>query len=411
MSILLLSLLHLAHAAEDPPAIDANAFHPAISATDTLLVDDAKTGVDGVYSARAIGQYTLLPFAYENSDGSQVFLRHVLQTDFGAAYTHRGVQYGVNLPIYLFAVGDYSSGEAGTGDMAFEIKSALQDRYTDPVGFALKVRILLPTNSVTAPLGADSRTWEMSAMVDHERNNFIVMGNAGVRSVPLAVWNEGKDPAQWSDQLFLRAAAAYRIYDTMGVSLELDAIYNQGSDNTAGNPVNGFLGFWRDTHRDDITLRAGLGRGLTEAVGSSALQVVVGLAWQPSAAPDRDKDTIANINDLCPSTPEDMDGFSDGDGCPDPSTSVTFTIDSGDLDPVGPFAMSVTGDSVHLSNKGTSFTTTLHPGTYQLSILSANYEPVQREVIIDIAGATTIVTSVTPYPTPSPTSLLPREDE
>ena len=277
MSILLFSLLHLAHAAEDPPSIDANNFHPAISATDTLLVDDAKTGTDGVYSARAIGQYSLLPFSFETSDETQVFLRHVLQTDLAGAYTHRGVQYGVSIPVYLFAIGDYSSGEAGIGDTAFEIKSALQDRHTDHVGFAIKARVLLPTNSVTAPLGADSRTWEMSGLVDYQHNNLILMGNAGLRSVPLATWNEGPDSGQWSDQLFLQTAAAYRLYDTMGVSAELNATFNQGESNSAGHPVNAFLGFWKDTYRDDVTLRAGLGRGLTDAVGSPALQVVAGL--------------------------------------------------------------------------------------------------------------------------------------
>jgi len=92
-------------------------------------------------------------------------------------------------------------------------------------------------------------------------------------------------------------------------------------------------------------------------------------------------------------------------------------VDSGEFDPVGAFAMSVTGEGVHLSNQGASFTTTLHSGTYQLSILSEKYEPIQREVIVDIAGATTIVTSLTPYPTPEvlpelmPDTSLPAVDQ
>jgi len=40
----------------------------------------------------------------------------------------------------------------------------------------------------------------------------------------------------------------------------------------------------------------------------------------PPVIPDTDKDGIADENDLCPTMPEDFNGFQDSDGCPDSAT-------------------------------------------------------------------------------------------
>jgi len=38
----------------------------------------------------------------------------------------------------------------------------------------------------------------------------------------------------------------------------------------------------------------------------------------PATSNDRDGDGIPNDRDKCPDDPEDLDGFQDDDGCPDP---------------------------------------------------------------------------------------------
>ncbi len=51
---------------------------------------------------------------------------------------------------------------------------------------------------------------------------------------------------------------------------------------------------------------------------------------------DRDGDGIVDRRDRCPDLPEDIDGFRDGDGCPDPDNDGDGIPDARDLDPDRP---------------------------------------------------------------------------
>src|SRR5262249_29064428 len=54
-------------------------------------------------------------------------------------------------------------------------------------------------------------------------------------------------------------------------------------------------------------------------VRRSLCAVVVTLSCaHVSSSADRDHDGIADAVDLCPDEPEDLDGYEDSDGCPDP---------------------------------------------------------------------------------------------
>lgn len=48
---------------------------------------------------------------------------------------------------------------------------------------------------------------------------------------------------------------------------------------------------------------------------------------------DADGDGISDRNDQCPSDPEDIDGFEDGDGCPDPDNDRDGILDAADKCP------------------------------------------------------------------------------
>ena len=52
--------------------------------------------------------------------------------------------------------------------------------------------------------------------------------------------------------------------------------------------------------------------------------------------PDNDKDGVADIKDRCPLEPEDKDGFSDEDGCPDPDNDTDGLPDARDKCPIDP---------------------------------------------------------------------------
>ncbi len=71
--------------------------------------------------------------------------------------------------------------------------------------------------------------------------------------------------------------------------------------------------------------------------------MVAPAVWAPiktevvgAAGSDQDSDNIANESDLCPAAAEDLDGFEDGDGCPDPDNDQDRTADADDRCPNEP---------------------------------------------------------------------------
>jgi hypothetical protein len=79
-----------------------------------------------------------------------------------------------------------------------------------------------------------------------------------------------------------------------------------------------------------ITLAGGL--GFNGAIGTPGARVIAGLWWAPSDS-DSDHDGIPDSRDACPPLPEDLDGFQDTDGCPDPDNDNDLVPDIDDLCP------------------------------------------------------------------------------
>ncbi|WP_146155673.1 hypothetical protein [Enhygromyxa salina] len=52
--------------------------------------------------------------------------------------------------------------------------------------------------------------------------------------------------------------------------------------------------------------------------------------------PDGDGDGIPDQVDACPADPEDLDGFDDGDGCPEPDNDLDGILDIDDQCPMEP---------------------------------------------------------------------------
>jgi len=65
-------------------------------------------------------------------------------------------------------------------------------------------------------------------------------------------------------------------------------------------------------------LSLGAGRGLVPGKGANPdFRAMIGIVFEPNIG-DRDGDGIKDDVDKCPDDPEDMDGFQDEDGCPEP---------------------------------------------------------------------------------------------
>jgi outer membrane protein OmpA-like peptidoglycan-associated protein len=67
----------------------------------------------------------------------------------------------------------------------------------------------------------------------------------------------------------------------------------------------------------DFQFTLGGGAGLISGVGVPVFRVLGGVAWAPDRT-DTDGDGVLDRDDACINEPEDVDGFDDQDGCPDP---------------------------------------------------------------------------------------------
>jgi outer membrane protein OmpA-like peptidoglycan-associated protein len=85
---------------------------------------------------------------------------------------------------------------------------------------------------------------------------------------------------------------------------------------------------FRNTTTSKQVSRPRAGAPLGFIVGVTAM--VLGPAAAGAAPPDADCDRIVNADDECPTEPEDVDGHSDQDGCPDPDNDLDLIADADD---------------------------------------------------------------------------------
>lgn len=67
---------------------------------------------------------------------------------------------------------------------------------------------------------------------------------------------------------------------------------------------------------NQLKFTAGGGVGVFKGAGVPTFRALLGVVYS-AASQDRDRDGIADDVDACPDAPEDMDGYEDGDGCPE----------------------------------------------------------------------------------------------
>lgn len=83
---------------------------------------------------------------------------------------------------------------------------------------------------------------------------------------------------------------------------------------------------------DGVDVFAGGGFGLIRAIGSPAARIFFGMRWAPDFK-DTDEDGVYDYLDKCPTEGEDLDGYQDGDGCPEPDNDKDMIPDVRDRCP------------------------------------------------------------------------------
>ena len=265
-------------------------------------------------------------------------------------------QIGLGLPIQLFTAGtevndrvepvaEYSS--IGVGEIKVQIKVMLLD---DLAGFSLALSpiITVPTGAYCDYCGDEGVGVRPRLVAGYRWRDLAVAVNLGY----LFRKNSILFSSEVGDQLLYGVAASYQVHPRVTIMGELfgRAGFDTASgcgydvntkklncDGTSSTNVDAFpmevdLGVKVPLPRG-LSLTAGAGIGLIRGIGTPAFRVLAGLLWAPDFR-DMDKDGVPDRSDQCPAQAEDVDGFQDSDGCPDPDNDGDLIIDARDRCPL-----------------------------------------------------------------------------
>ncbi|MGM0578953.1 MAG: OmpA family protein [Myxococcota bacterium] len=267
------------------------------------------------------------------------------------------VDLGVAVPVFLVNQGDEEGfatlagidtgaiQSAGIGDVRVSPKIRLLQRAEESDGFGLALDLLtvLPTGDSDSFV-SDGFSFQPGVIGDFKLGPVLVAGNLGWR-----VRSEEELPfVTVDDEFYWRLGTELRVLGEPEVGalipnrdVRVAAIGEMyGSTAEFGEPNNlsfeGIVGAKVRLLDSGVNLHAGGGTGFVDGYGNTKVRLFLGAGYSPPVERDRDGDGILDADDACPTDPEDMDGFEDEDGCPDPDNDGDGILDVDDECPNDP---------------------------------------------------------------------------
>jgi outer membrane protein OmpA-like peptidoglycan-associated protein len=223
------------------------------------------------------------------------------------------------------AAGAATRYDVGAGDLRLFLKV---NAYRGPtVGLAFVGAAVLASGDQQS-FRSDGWGGDLRMVLDVSWRWLSVAFNAGARvhdklttSAP-----DGSPLLEIGSELTWAAAFAAQVHPKIALALEAVGTESFSPAFTSRARTAEFLLSLRGRPRPELSLFAGLGRALDpDSARGDDVRVILGMIWHPGGVSgaaarggDRDGDGIPDDRDQCPREPEDLDGWKDDDGCPDP---------------------------------------------------------------------------------------------
>jgi predicted outer membrane repeat protein len=317
-------------------ALDAHNFVPGTTTGDPeefTLAGSATTAPRGSWDVGIAVDYADTPLAETLPDGRAPVVENVAGAQLTAAWSLGRVQLEAALPALLVGR-DTSGGFVAPGDMRLGMRAALLRKERVP-HLALDLGAWAPTGAEEHYMGGGVRG-SVALVASHDVGPIGMLLGAGVTAgVPETDRNirGGLGPIGL-------AGLAWRYSPLTSTTIEVTTASDVGLLNA---PVELSLS-------QRVRLPSGLygflgaGAGLTDGPGASRWRAFAGLGFskRPAEPPhdlriavadpmaDSDDDAFMDGQDRCPREAETVDGFQDGDGCPEPDgdgDGVPFALD------------------------------------------------------------------------------------
>jgi outer membrane protein OmpA-like peptidoglycan-associated protein len=301
----------------------------SVEGTDTLSSLEPSAGLLMMYASR--------PLLEEFADGttSAIIDSQLALHLYGGIGLLDWVQFDVDLPLYLINDGSFEGRTFDTpsvGDTHLKTKAQIIALNEGAVGIAGQLDLILPTGDDTAFIGRQGVGVRPRFLVDLKLGTLLIAANIGAtleesHTIRNIDFGPKLDLGIGLEKVFLQGLLLVGV-ELYGRTETSDAFA------TETTPVEALLGAKLVTDYG-VTISAAGGGGIVSGVGAPEFRSLIGISWADRVT-DFDRDGIPNRDDRCPRLPEDVDGFEDEDGCPDPDNDADTIPDTADACPDNP---------------------------------------------------------------------------
>lgn len=318
---------------------DAMPNKPASTLDSFITLDGARPALPGSWQAGLLLDFAAPTLSLQlGSEPLGAIIPWRLDAHLIGSYAfHRYFDLGLALPVTLRQGNNLSLltdlglvqgaiAQTALSDIRLLPRSVLLDPDRFPIGLAALVEVRLPTGNDQAFVG--DRGVVLVPRVAVERSFGIVRlaGNLGyrLRTAPGRYFN-----LYVGQEVAFGLGAQVRIPG--GEKVRFDALAEITGATATGAPFTferaevlktplealvGVRAHFLDRWQAELSVGTGLTGREGSGYGRELVRVIGGLRYAFSAS-DRDGDGIVDSEDQCPDEKEDLDGFEDGDGCPD----------------------------------------------------------------------------------------------
>ena len=237
-------------------------------------------------------------------------------------------------PAEVGDIADTSLAMAGLGDIRLRPKFQVANEAEHWVNVAVIPNITLPTGVPKGSyLGEKNVTFTPEVIASKSWGQWRALSALGTRFRESSTFGG----LRVSHEMTVQLAGAYRfnVYPVeVGMTVNSTMALTDFVENVNQNPLEVLAGAQYQLF-DYLQLHAGAGMGIVAGYGAPDARLFVGARYIIRDN-DKDKDGILNPDDACLLEPEDLDGFEDGDGCPELDNDNDQILDPDDRCPLEP---------------------------------------------------------------------------
>ncbi|MFO0746437.1 MAG: OmpA family protein [Myxococcota bacterium] len=354
-------LAHAAHAEGPSPGFALDTFEPQPVLGHAILgVSTARVLENAQFSFGVFGHYQDDPLtAVSFQDRSQVTARLVDARWTAEVMAAVGLfdyfELGLVMPLVVSQSGDDLGaigrpGETVDGFALGDLRIIPKVRIlggaadgSDGFGLHLLVPIAVPTGSQDGLASDGAIRLRPTLGLDYAFSGHVIAANVGyeIRSAEELETYTSDDALRWS--VGARVAVLHDMLAVLATVQGSVAIASQPVADAPTTPIE-ILGGLEATVGGGLVVAAGIGAPLLRGVGSPDVRAYLALGWTPGKAgpsepdvpelpKDTDGDGLPDDKDKCKDFAEDLDGYQDEDGCPDPDNDIDGIPDEADKCP------------------------------------------------------------------------------